>query len=766
MIRLMRLNISKSFMKMIAYMAIAMLLMVALLSKLLYDKFEQIGFDNAYELNQKLLAQLTYNIEYMNETVRTLSITQYFTPGNILLMQAKELNDFDRIKYVHAFHNIIVNNPMLHSAVLYNHRLQQYHYIGAEEDRDLQNMLKDGGSLPVLKPVPRILNENDTLIPVFTYYMFEKRGGNVLEDGALILNVKMDWLRGELLKWIDDDTHYMIVDGSGRVIVDARERYRPFESIEWPIARQPETAGGKESRTIATEDGQKRVISSHAIPGTDWTFVSDAPYDSLFHFILDTRRQTIIYAVLAMLAAVAVSVALSRVFYSPIANLVKKVMSVAGEMSDAKDETDYIAKAFHSSIRQYEVYKTSTRELIKENVLKSLLTESVSAKPPVMGEALRELEAICQAGRSYALVLLTFDQTRLYARMPNSERQLVKLSLFNIADEVFGAWAACAKTDLGDGEYAYLLGTDVQGMGDAMKHLREQIRMIQSLVNRVSRMMTISAIIGQSSGDISRLSELFKNTQRLRQYQMSLGSGCLIEVGDIPERDDKSDYPETAERKLTEAIKAQNAEAMKEAFAQFIASLGCCDNQRLSLSLLQLSLAIGRTLHEMNRSRFEKIELDMDRFHGVILQSDTLEEIRRHFDQLFETVVRQSSQSVATKHQVIVESVIGYIHLHLTDEELSPKAIAAEFRLSVGHLSELFKEAAQKSISRYIFDLRMEKVRYLLKSTDKSVREIAASSGFHNEASFYKAFKNEFGVTPNEYRMHAVVEQMKRPGPM
>jgi YesN/AraC family two-component response regulator len=47
----------------------------------------------------------------------------------------------------------------------------------------------------------------------------------------------------------------------------------------------------------------------------------------------------------------------------------------------------------------------------------------------------------------------------------------------------------------------------------------------------------------------------------------------------------------------------------------------------------------------------------------------------------------------------------------------------------------------------------------LLKNTSKSVKEIAAKVGYNNEATFYKLFKKQYGITPAEYRHNLVLKQ-------
>ena len=46
----------------------------------------------------------------------------------------------------------------------------------------------------------------------------------------------------------------------------------------------------------------------------------------------------------------------------------------------------------------------------------------------------------------------------------------------------------------------------------------------------------------------------------------------------------------------------------------------------------------------------------------------------------------------------------------------------------------------------------MANAKFLLKTSQMSVKEIAIRSGFSDESGFCTAFKKQEGMTPNEYR--------------
>lgn len=98
--------------------------------------------------------------------------------------------------------------------------------------------------------------------------------------------------------------------------------------------------------------------------------------------------------------------------------------------------------------------------------------------------------------------------------------------------------------------------------------------------------------------------------------------------------------------------------------------------------------------------------------------------------------------------------VLRYIANHYGDPALSVEVLAQQVHLSAVYLSSAFKEDTGKNIKRVITDVRMEKARELLLHTNLPIADIATRSGYYNANYFSKLFRQETGLTPNEYRAH------------
>ncbi len=103
-----------------------------------------------------------------------------------------------------------------------------------------------------------------------------------------------------------------------------------------------------------------------------------------------------------------------------------------------------------------------------------------------------------------------------------------------------------------------------------------------------------------------------------------------------------------------------------------------------------------------------------------------------------------------------LRQVKEYIALHLSEPDLTPARVAAAMRISVRQLHLLF-EPTGSSFAEYVLRRRLDECRAILQRPsggERSVTDIAYAWGFNNLASFYRAFRRQFGVSPGALRRH------------
>ena len=99
-----------------------------------------------------------------------------------------------------------------------------------------------------------------------------------------------------------------------------------------------------------------------------------------------------------------------------------------------------------------------------------------------------------------------------------------------------------------------------------------------------------------------------------------------------------------------------------------------------------------------------------------------------------------------------INSTMNYIRAHL-DEPLSLDDLAKEAHMSRSYFCTVFKSLNSLSVWDYIISQRIDRAEYLLETTDDTIFEICAASGFSSLANFNRTFKRLTGKTPSEYRL-------------
>ncbi|MBP1756232.1 MAG: hypothetical protein H6Q59_2630 [Firmicutes bacterium] len=104
----------------------------------------------------------------------------------------------------------------------------------------------------------------------------------------------------------------------------------------------------------------------------------------------------------------------------------------------------------------------------------------------------------------------------------------------------------------------------------------------------------------------------------------------------------------------------------------------------------------------------------------------------------------------------LIEEIIQYINSHL-DEDIKIDDLSTHFYLSKFHLLREFKKHSGTTIHKYIIQKKLILAKELiLKGTP--ITQVYEECGFGDYSNFFRAFKNEYGVTPKQF-----FELMNRP---
>jgi len=111
----------------------------------------------------------------------------------------------------------------------------------------------------------------------------------------------------------------------------------------------------------------------------------------------------------------------------------------------------------------------------------------------------------------------------------------------------------------------------------------------------------------------------------------------------------------------------------------------------------------------------------------------------------------EDEQAIFQVERNNMHEIKEYLQVHY-QQEITLQEIADRFYLSREYISRKFKHEFKKTITDYLMEIRIEKAKQLLETSNLRIYEIAHYVGYQNEKYFSKVFKKLIGLTPNEYR--------------
>ncbi len=103
----------------------------------------------------------------------------------------------------------------------------------------------------------------------------------------------------------------------------------------------------------------------------------------------------------------------------------------------------------------------------------------------------------------------------------------------------------------------------------------------------------------------------------------------------------------------------------------------------------------------------------------------------------------------------IIEKAKQLIYDNYANPDFSLSAAAEKLFLNPSYLSRVFKEATGSNFSYFTNNVKIEKAKQLLDTTNKDILEISFEVGYNNQQYFSRIFKNFTGSAPNSYRQRA-----------
>lgn len=766
----------KYLQRILLYVSLVMSLLVVVSSVTIYYNAQKTLVDMQYQANRKVLAQMDYNISYMNEMIKNMAISVFFDNDMIPIMYGDEdSNYFDLSRSILKINTTVASTTFLESIVVYNGKSEKFYSNNTLKDSELlyaklNEFLNSGKYIPKMRLIPMSLDGNKT--DYFSFMMYEALDEYHKHDSVMVFNIKSKWLFDNINivnSQGNPGSSIFITDTSNRFIDEEHSSSAVTQAdLKAILDQKKELFKAKTNYFDAIIKGTKYMITYQTIVDNGWQIITVQPYDILLRPVDKMRTVSLLSTAVFLLMAVVLSLVVSRRLYKPIEKLMRQVNIKSNRVNaetqpPISDELAYLSNAYNHIWDQMNtalVEKEAKRDIVQQFQMRKLLTDSASLSNVEWKEIFEQYALNILPENPYLLCVLKIDNYKEYEENNTAyEKNLMQFVIMNIIGEIVGRRFRNNLVDIKSDHLVLLASTDSMDE-TSVKEMIVLLSEAQQVLAKYYR-LSISAAISSVISDYTSISDMYRRTLHAMKYRIIFGKKSMITPEMIQDNESNTDLniPMELEKQLNEAMKSGQFKLMLEVLHKMDGLMVKFQYEQIIHSILRITVIMNQTFKEINRNRLKPIEWESTRIADCVLDKETLEEMVSFIGTQLQDFAKKYTVKDEEKNTVLIQVIKEMMETRFAEPDLSLPKIADHLKLSSSHIGKLFKNAEGVSVADYINEIRLQYALKLLEDKSYTVQEIMEKVGNINESNFYKMFKKRFGTTPKEYRIKRTIEQ-------
>ncbi|MDE7327997.1 MAG: helix-turn-helix domain-containing protein [Lachnospiraceae bacterium] len=384
--------------------------------------------------------------------------------------------------------------------------------------------------------------------------------------------------------------------------------------------------------------------------------------------------------------------------------------------------------------RQHVLLQLLQRDTAQDGRLQQLLLQSgLEFAQPYFCVAVMKLDDFWLASEEYS----------------DRDIALFKFSMANIATELLGKRMDVYLVENGMDYMTLILNLkELPGQGELTQIFKEAVGHEADFFG-----IGFSVGIGTASDGLSSISESYNNALDAVEYRLFFGKQSVTEYDGIKEQESvHMDYPYDMEQEiLRHAMRFHNRVKTMEYLDTFLEQVGHIAAEDASLYVHQLGVAVNRALRQADKIQANHL-YSMREFSRFMDSLPTLKEKQRQIKATLDELFTATAEDAGRKKQGIVQKVEDFVNENYQNPDITLEDMAQHVGLSSNYIRRIFREQCGYSPMDYLVNHRIHMAKELLKTTDRTAREIAGMVGYSNTKYFYSLFKKQTGYTTYEYR--------------
>ncbi|MFE4713293.1 helix-turn-helix domain-containing protein [Paenibacillus sp. NPDC056722] len=494
---------------------------------------------------------------------------------------------------------------------------------------------------------------------------------------------------------------------------------------------------------------QRWFVNTAKLTTENWSVYYSNEYHTLTRHITSFQQKLIAYTLVLLGILSGLFFWSSRHSLRPITFMLEKMkmkVAIADSTADAKPDIQWINDGIDmllNNVEQLHVSMRNQSELVRTEFLAQWVLHGTPGTKSY--EYIQNRTKLTSCKVLFLAVLRIEAYTSFCERYDFPSRKLIKYAIRNISEEVIGTGAYAAEgLDMGGDHLILIIGAhELDELG--LQHLLEETH------TQVARILSVDTTIAVSNAyDFgANIRNVYDHIYELTMLRFLNGEKQIFLESDYEEF--MAGYPSASEAlETTEIIKSirrgrpETAVVLLRQQMKHVHELPYRD-WKLNLTYFTYDL-----LKSFNKS---SVLHEISSIHQLLERYSTLSEFQAWLESIVTMLASETEtpKSSNRKEEMVLE-IKEYVDNHLQDAQLSIEQVADNFSFSVSYIRQLFKEIMVMSLSEYILQERIERVKEKLVSSQLSVLEIADQCGFLSKGHFFSAFKKFTNLTPKQYR--------------
>jgi AraC-like DNA-binding protein len=767
------------------YVWVTLLIIIAIvtLTTLIFMNVESSVLNKEYQSNQMVLSQMKFNIDFMDEMIRNICISTYYRSDVQALMNESGSPTYEDMSTINQLNSSIVQtNPYVLSIYVYNNRNKVYYSTFNSfiyDDVDLDRLIASYDKVPVLRPIVRKtmtyhVGDRVEYSNVITYVMYELTDSHNKMSGAVIANIKLDWLLDNI-RAIDtanqsNQSQVFILDDKGEFFDSGSARANENQQFRIALKTAYQIHSGRSGAKgddffRAQLGGTDYLVSYIQMNDSNWSILIVQRYDKVISYIDSLKTTILLIAGIILTLILVAAYSISRGLYKPVENLIRQVRGEEPETVPAGtvgDEFAYLNEAYRSSkdlLERYHSEKSDNIVAIKLYFLRKLLTNSAAVSEDEFERARTEYGVGLEPKGPFCVVTTKLDnESALQDRFDSETRNALKSAVGRELSREFSRQFRHETVEMEGNEVVSIANA---GALDAESSVRVSNMLIRARTElKASYGVSFSAALCDYPGDFKGIAETYFQAANYLKYRFVLGPASVI----LPEMLRKNisarqfDYSYKFEKQLVEDLRSNDLDGVSASLDNIIDEVRGLDFNDIKFSLAHLVHIVRNVVYELNSYRKEPVNINALLSGIDTTDCETITEFRDRLLDALRFVVNtyQGEQRTGGKEVQLAEAIRTMIDTGYRDHNLSVSDLADKARMSSAKISKAFKENVNMSIPEYINEVRLKKAAEWIENSNLPISEIMRKIGIENESYFYRIFKARYDATPREYATNKI----------